>query len=62
MTEKESAHPLSPSANIDIGKSVSDLSESKTDIAEESINANKNSVVPVRNREREITADTINKY
>ncbi|XP_070169242.1 protein HID1 [Polyergus mexicanus] len=46
MTEKESAHPLSPSANIDIGKSVSNLSENKTDIAEESMNATKNSVVP----------------
>lgn len=52
MTEKESAHPLSPSASIDIGKSIGNRSESKTDIAEESMNAIKNSVVPVRNRER----------
>lgn len=51
MTEKESAHPLSPSANIDIGKSIGNLSESKTDIADESMNATKNSVVPVRNKE-----------
>jgi len=49
MTEKESAHPLSPSASIDIGKSISNRSDSKTDIAEESMNATKNSVVPVRN-------------
>ncbi|XP_025995355.1 protein HID1 [Solenopsis invicta] len=46
MTEKESAHPLSPSASVDIGKSISNRSESKTDIAEESITATKNSVVP----------------
>jgi hypothetical protein len=49
MTEKESAHPLSPSASIDIGKSISNQSESKTDITEDSMNATKNSVVPVRN-------------
>lgn len=49
MTEKESAHPLSPSASVDIGKSISNRSDSKTDIAEESMNAIKNSVVPVRN-------------
>ncbi|XP_018339178.1 PREDICTED: protein HID1 [Trachymyrmex septentrionalis] len=47
MTEKESAHPLSPSVSIDINKLISNRSESKTeDIAEESINATKNSVVP----------------
>ncbi|KMQ91436.1 transmembrane protein [Lasius niger] len=46
MTEKESAHPLSPSASVDIGKSIGNRSESKTDIAEESMNATKNSVVP----------------
>lgn len=51
MTEKESAHPLSPSASVDIGKSISNRSESKTDIAEESMNTTKNSVVPVRNRD-----------
>jgi len=49
MTEKESAHPLSPSASIDIDKSISNRSESKTDITEDSMNATKNSVVPVRN-------------
>jgi len=48
MTEKESAHPLSPSASVDIGKSISNQSGSKTDITEDSINATKNSVVPVR--------------
>ncbi|XP_071645524.1 protein HID1 isoform X1 [Temnothorax longispinosus] len=46
MTEKESAHPLSPSASVDIGKSISNRSESKMDIAEESMNATKNSIVP----------------
>ncbi|XP_018395038.1 PREDICTED: protein HID1 [Cyphomyrmex costatus] len=46
MTEKESAHPLSPSASVDINKSISNRSESKTDITEESMNATKNSVVP----------------
>lgn len=51
MTEKESAHPLSPSASVDIGKSINNRSESKTDIAEELMNATKNSVVPVRNRD-----------
>lgn len=62
MTEKESAHPLSPSASIDIGKSIGNRSESKTDIAEESMNATKNSVVPVRNRETKINIDSnINK-
>jgi len=53
MTEKESAHPLSPSVSIDINKLITNRSEreSKTeDIAEESMNATKNSVVPVRNR------------
>jgi len=48
MTEKESAHPLSPSASVDIGKSISNQSGSKTDITEDSINTTKNSVVPVR--------------
>ncbi|XP_077270447.1 protein HID1 [Temnothorax americanus] len=46
MTEKESAHPLSPSASVDIGKSIGNRSESKMDIAEESMNATKNSIVP----------------
>lgn len=54
MTEKESAHPLSPSASVDIGKSIGNRSESKTDIAEGSMNATKNSVVPVRNREMKL--------
>lgn len=53
MTEKESAHPLSPSASIDIGKSIGNRSESKMDIVEESMNATKNSVVPVRSKERD---------
>lgn len=57
MTEKESAHPLSPSASVDIGKSISNRSESKTDIAEESMNATKNSVVPVRNRDTKFISD-----
>ncbi|KAG5310024.1 HID1 protein, partial [Acromyrmex insinuator] len=49
MTEKESAHPLSPSVSIDINKLITNHSEreSKTeDIAEESMNVTKNSVVP----------------
>ena len=55
MTEKESAHPLSPSVSIDINKLISNRSESKTeDIAEESINATKNSVVPVRNKDMKL--------
>ncbi|KYM76127.1 UPF0663 transmembrane protein C17orf28 like protein [Atta colombica] len=47
MTEKESAHPLSPSVSIDINKLITNRSEreSKTeDIAEELMNATKNSV------------------
>ncbi|XP_014473898.1 PREDICTED: protein HID1 [Dinoponera quadriceps] len=47
MTEKESAHPLSPAASVDIDKSISNH-ESKTldDVEEDSANAIKNSVVP----------------
>lgn len=54
MTEKESAHPLSPAVSIDINKLINNRSESKTDIAEESMNATKNSVVPVRNRDMKL--------
>ncbi|EFN77341.1 protein HID1 [Harpegnathos saltator] len=47
MTEKESAHPLSPAASVDIGKSINNRECKTPDVTEEdSTNAIKNSVVP----------------
>ncbi|XP_043787668.1 protein HID1 isoform X3 [Apis laboriosa] len=43
MTEKESAHPLSPSVNIDVGKSNHQNNVSST---EDLMNSTKNSVIP----------------
>lgn len=45
MTEKESAHPLSPSVNIDVGKSNHQNNVSST---EDLMNSTKNTVIPVR--------------
>lgn len=47
MTEKESAHPLSPSVNVDVGKSNH---QNSADGAEESMSSSKSSVIPVRKR------------
>lgn len=48
MTEKESAHPLSPSANVDIGKCIKNRESNAEPAEEEPINTTKNSVIPVR--------------
>lgn len=48
MTEKESAHPLSPSASVDIDKSINNRESKAESIDEDSTNATKNSVIPVR--------------
>lgn len=56
MTEKESAHPLSPSASIDIGKSIDSHESKAADLVDEdTTNATKNSVIPVRKRESRAT-------
>lgn len=46
MTEKESAHPLSPSANVDIGKCIKNRESNAEPAEEEPINTTKNSVIP----------------
>lgn len=50
MTEKESAHPLSPAASVDIGKSINnrETNTPNLDMEEDSTSAIKNSVIPVR--------------
>lgn len=50
MTEKESAHPLSPAASVDIGKSINNRESISPDTSpeEDLTNTIKNSVVPVR--------------
>lgn len=49
MTEKESAHPLSPAASVDIDKSINNCeTETPDDMEEDLTNAIKNSVIPVR--------------
>lgn len=45
MTEKESAHPLSPSVNINVGKPNHQNNVSTT---EDLMNSTKSSVIPVR--------------
>lgn len=45
MTEKGSAHPLSPSVNVDIGEANH---QNNTDSSEDLTNSTKNSVIPVR--------------
>lgn len=44
MTEKESAHPLSPSVDVDVEK---ENHESSVEDEEDLMNSTKNSVVPV---------------
>lgn len=45
MTEKESAHPLSPSVTVNVGKPNH---QSDTNNAEELMSSTKSSVIPVR--------------
>lgn len=45
MTEKESAHPLSPSVNVDVGKANHQNNGTST---EDLMNSAKSSVIPVR--------------
>lgn len=48
MTEKESAHPLSPSVNIDVGKPNH---QNNVNAAEDLMNCtSKSSVIPVRSQ------------
>lgn len=53
MTEKESAHPLSPSVNIDVGKPNH---QNNVNAAEDLMNStSKSSVIPVRSQCKSLT-------
>lgn len=46
MTEKESAHPLSPSVNVDIGK-TNNLQNSLDNATDTATSNKSNSIIPV---------------